>query len=141
MNKFLMGSTYFFACYDDFESKDIDEIEIVDKCEFNWLRQLTGCNKCLFQIKRKNNIEDYINYALQSRQGMVIGKFLIPEFCEAIGFTISDLPKLTPLLEKLDDKHKYEEIIFNSYIKNNAFKLTESQRKMAFRSYKASRGD
>jgi hypothetical protein len=72
---------------------------------------------------------------------MVIGKFLIPEFCEAIGFTISDLPKLTPLLEKLDDKHKYEEIIFNSYIKNNAFKLTESQRKMAFRSYRASRGD
>jgi hypothetical protein len=38
MNKFLMGSTYFFDCYDDFESKDIDEIEIVDKCEFNWLR-------------------------------------------------------------------------------------------------------
>jgi hypothetical protein len=56
MNKFLMGSTYFFACYDDFESKDIDEIEIVDKCEFNWLRQLTGRNRCLFQIKRKDNI-------------------------------------------------------------------------------------
>lgn len=141
MNKFLMGSTYFFTCYDDFNSKDLDEIEIVDKGEFNWLRQLTGQGHCLFQIKRKEKIEEYINYALQSTNGMVIGKFLIPEFCEAINFTVKDLSKLAPLLDRLDDKHKYEEIIFNSYIKNNAFKLTREQRKKAYESYKASRGD
>jgi hypothetical protein len=71
---------------------------------------------------------------------MVLGKFLIPEFNEKIGFTIEDLPRMKPLIEKLDDKHKYEELIFNSYIKNNAFTLTSRQREQAYKSYKESRG-
>ena len=71
---------------------------------------------------------------------MIVGKFLIPEFCEEIGMTIEDLPKLRPLIEKLDDGHKYEEIIFNSYIENGAFILTDEQRLKAYNSYKESRG-
>jgi hypothetical protein len=57
---------------------------------------------------------------------MVIGKFLIPEFNELINFTIDDLPRLEPLLNRLDDKHKYEKIIYDSYIENNAFVLTDA---------------
>ena len=71
---------------------------------------------------------------------MVIGKFLVPEFCAEIGFTIEDLPRLEPLLAKLDEKHKYEEIIYNAYIENNAFVLTDEQRAAAYESYKVSRG-
>jgi hypothetical protein len=136
-----MGSQYFFSCYDDFCSKDTDEIEIVETNEFKYVRQLTGQGKCLFQLKKQETVDDYIDYALQSNLGMVVGKFLIPEFCEAIGLTINDLPKLKPLVDELDSKHKYEEIIFNSYIKNNSFTLTEEQRKEAYKSYKESRGE
>jgi hypothetical protein len=136
-----MGSQYFFSCYDDFCSKDIDEIEIVETNEFKYVRQLTGQGNCLFQLKKQETVDDYIDYALQTNLGMVVGKFLIPEFCEAIGLTINDLPKLKPLIDELDSKHKYEEIIFNSYIKNNSFTLTEEQRKEAYKSYKESRGD
>lgn len=141
MNRILMGSQYFFSCYDDFCSKDIDEIEIVETNEFKYVRQLTGQGKCLFQLKKQETVDDYIDYALQSNLGMVAGKFLIPEFCEAIGLTINDLPKLKALINELDSKHKYEEIIFNSYIENNSFTLTEEQRKEAYKSYKESRGD
>lgn len=140
MSKFLMGSQYFFSCYEDFHSKDIDEIEIIDTNKFEQMRQLTGRGKCLFQLKRKNNVDDYISYALQSDLGMVVGKFLIPEFCEEIGLTISNLLQLQPLIDKLDDKHKYEEIIFNAYINNGSFTLTQSQRDEAYKSYKESRG-
>lgn len=140
MSKFLMGSRYFFSCYADFESKDIDEIELVDTSEFNHIRQLTGKGKCLFQMKRHASKEPYIEFALRSKLGMVIGKFLIPEFCKAIGFTIEDLHLLTPLLSKLDEKHMYEKIIFDSYIENNSFTLTEAQRARAYKSYKESRG-
>ena len=70
---------------------------------------------------------------------MVIGKFLVPEFCNEIGFSIEDLPKLTPLIEKLDKKHKYEEIIFNSYLQNGDFILSEEQREKAYFSYLESR--
>lgn len=141
MSKFLMGSQYFFSCYDDFYSKDIDEIEIVETEEFKYVRQLTGQGKCLFELKRQETLNDYINYALQSNLGMVVGKFLIPEFCKEIGLTINDLPKLRPLIDKLDNKHKYEEIIFNSYIENGSFSLTDEQRKRAYRAYMESRGE
>lgn len=140
MSKMLMGSRYFFSCYDDFISHDIDEIEIIETNQFQWFKQLTGQGRCLFQFKKQQSKNDYINYALSSDLGMVVGKFLIPEFCQAIGMTVEDLPMLQPLINRLDEKHKYEEIIFNSYIKNNAFSLTDEQREEAYKSYKLSRG-
>lgn len=140
MGKFLMGSQYFFSCYDDFDSKDIDEIEIIETDDFSNKRQLTGQGRCLFQLKKQPSKEEYINYALQSSLGMVVGKFLIPEFCEAIGFTVEDLPRLKVLIDQLDKKHKYEEIIFDSYIQNGSFTLTDEQRERAYKSYKESRG-
>lgn len=141
MARILMGSTYFFSCYPDFISKDVDELEIVNTTDFKQVRQLTGHGKCLFQFKRHPSVEGYIDWALKQREGMVLGKFLIPEFNEQIGFTVADLPRLLPLIERLDDKHKYEEIIYNSYIENQAFTLTDEQRKMAYKSYKESRGE
>lgn len=141
MNKYLMGSKYFFSCYDDFTSKDIDEIQIIETNEFNQVRQITGQGKCLFQLRKHSSKEGYINWALQSQIGMVIGKFLIPEFNEAIGFTIEDLPRLEVLIGRLDDKHKYEEIIYNSYLENGSFSLTDTQREKAYKSYKESRGN
>jgi hypothetical protein len=134
-----MGSRYFFSCYDDFDSTDIDEIEIVETDAFRSIRHLSGQGKCLFQLRKQESKEDYINYALHSNLGMVVGKFLIPEFCEEIGFTIEDLPKVQPLIEKLDRNHKYEEIIFNSYIENGSFFLTDEQRERAYKSYREGR--
>lgn len=141
MSKILMGSRYFFSCYDGFNSKDIDEIEIIETNGFKNMRQLTGQGKCLFQLKKQDSKEKYIDYALKSNLGMVVGKFLIPEFCNEIGFTLEDLGKLSPLIEKLDEKHMYEKIIFNSYIENGSFTLTDDQRDRAYKSYKESRGE
>ncbi len=139
MNKFLIGSQYFFSCYNDFESKDIDELQIIEANEFSQVRQITGKGRCLFQVKKHDSKEDYIDWALQSQIGMVVGKFLVPEFCAAIGLTIEDLSRLKVLIDKLDDKHKYEEIIYNSYIENGSFTLTPDQRDRAYKSYKESR--
>lgn len=135
----IIGSNAFFLQYSDFKPTDIDELEIIDTNQFTQIRQLTGKGKCLFQMKRHNSKQEYIDWALKSRLGMVVGKFLVPEFCEAIGFTIEDLPQMKPLIEKLDDKHKYEEIIYNSYLESGSFTLTGEQRDRAYASYKASR--
>ena len=140
MAKILMGSTYFFSCYEGFEGKDIDEIQIIETNEFSQMRQITGRGKCLFQMKKHNRKEEYIAWALRSRIGMVIGKFLVPEFCAEIGFTVEDLPILAPLIDRLDDKHKYEEIIYQSSLENGSFTLTNEQRDRAYKSYKESRG-
>ena len=138
-NKILIGSQYFFNCYQDFHSKDVDYLEIIDTFEFTQLRQISSLGKCLFQLKRHLNKEPYIRWALQSKTPMCVGKFLVPEFNAQIGFTIEDLPRMQPLIDKLDDKHKYEEIIYNSYLENGDFILTEQQRLQAYESYKSSR--
>lgn len=140
MNRMLIGSQYFFNCYEGFEGRDLDELEIIETDNFRHCRQISGQRRCLFQFKKYDSKEVYIKYALRSKTGMVLGKFLVPEFCNAIGFTIEDLPRLEPLLAKLDEKHKYEEIIYNAYIENNAFVLTDEQRAAAYESYKVSRG-
>lgn len=141
MNKFLIGSKYFFAGYADFVGGDLDELQLIDTTEFKQIRQITrpGCC-CLFQVKRHDSVDEYIAWALKQSNGMVIGKFLVPEFCSEIGFTISDLKRLEPLLARLDSKHRYEEIIYNSYLENGDFFLTEAQRDLAYKSYKESRG-
>lgn len=140
MSKITVGSRYFFTCYEGFESKDLDEVEIIETDEFKNMRQLTGQGKCLFQLKKQETVDEYIRYALGSPLGMVIGKFLVPEFCEQIGFTVNDLPRLKILIKRLDKKHKYEEIIYDSYLENGDFYLTEAQRLRAYQSYMESRG-
>lgn len=140
MDKILIGSQYFFSCYEDFNSGDIDEIIITDDAKCRHMVQRTGQGHCLFTLRRQRSTGAYIAWALQSRIGMVIGKFLVPEFNEAIGFTIKDLPRLAPLLDRLDEKHEYERIIYDSYIENNSFTLTPEQRLAAYESYKNSRG-
>lgn len=134
----LMGSNYFFNKYDDFKSTDIDKIELVDTNEFKEKRIIRGQGKDYFYLKRKPK-DQLIQDALKSDLPMVVGKFLIPEFNKRINFTIEDLPKLQPLIDKLDEKHKYEEIIYNAYIENKSFTLTEEQRDAAYRRYKEAR--
>ena len=138
LKKFLIGSRYFFSCYQDFKGKDLDELELVVTTDFQFLRQLTGRGKCLFQLNQQPATEDYINYALADVP-MAVGKFLVPEVCEALNFGIEDLPKMKPLIDKLDPKHQYEQIIFESYLENGSFSLTEEQRLKAYKSYKEAR--
>ena len=133
-----MGSNYFFHQYSDFKSTDIDKIELVDTNEFKEKRIIRGQGKDYFYLKRKPK-EQLIQDALKSNLPMVVGKFLIPEFNKQISFTIEDLPRLQPLIDKLDEKHKYEEIIYNAYIENKSFTLTEEQRDAAYRCYKEAR--
>ena len=90
-------------------------------------------------MRRHESKDTYIEHALMSHVGMVLGKFLVPEVCKELGVTIEDLPKLEPLLARLDDRHKYEEIIFRSYLENGSFTLTDEQRLTAYESYKQSR--
>lgn len=131
----LMGSNCFFHQYADFKPADVDKIEIVDTNEFPEKRVIRGQGKDYFYLRRKPK-DQLIQDALNSTLPMVVGKFLIPEFNAQIGFTIEDLPRLQPLIDRLDEKHKYEEIIYNAYLANKAFTLTEEQRLQAYNKYK-----
>lgn len=131
--KHQMGSCYFFSNMPGFSPHDHDFIELVDTNEF-LTRCIRGHGKDYFFFKRKSK-EKMIVDALQSSLPMVVGKFLIPEFCKEIGFGVEDLKQLHPQFEKLDPKHEYEKIIYDSYLENGAMTLTDEQRAAAYDVY------
>lgn len=132
----IIGSTYFFKDIEGFKSKDIDTLEIIENPkEFKYSYQLTGRGRCIFKWKRMTP-KEFIQVSLSRNCPMELGKFLVPEFCKEIGFTINDLKQLQILRDALDDKHKYEAVIFDAYIENNDFYLTEEQLQKAYNEYK-----
>lgn len=137
--KHLMGSKYFFSSFSDYKSHDTDYIQILDTNEFKRKRIIRGQGCDYIQLKKKTK-DEIIEDALNEKLPLCVGKFLIPEFNQEIGFTIDDLPKIKPLIDRIDEKHLYERIIFESYIENGGFFLTEEQLNKAYQSYKETRG-
>ena len=139
IKQFQMGSTYFFSNYPDYKLKDYDELCIMDMFPFdsNAMNvKLKDKDLLLFRDIPKSG---YINDLIESKTPMKIGKFLIPEFCSYIGFTIEDLKSILHIFENMDSKHSYEKIIADAYIENNGFFLTDEQRDLAYAEYKKSR--
>ena len=133
--KVLVGSSVFFNDIEGFHPKDRDYVILDEKpVGYNFVRQMTSGKECLFEWRRMLP-EQFVDYSLSRGPAMQIGKFLVPEFIQEIGFTIEHLKKLKPLAEKLEGKHKYEKIIYDSYIENGAFKLTAEQRSKAYEQY------
>ena len=139
IKQFQMGSSYFFHRYKDFQAKDYDDLCIMDKFIFPGKvmnMKLKGKDVFMFRNMPK---QGFIDDVIESVVYMKLGKFLIPEFNEYIGFTIEDLISLRPLFDRLDERHNYEKIIADAYIENNEFKLTPKQRRAAYDEYKKSK--
>lgn len=94
--------------------------------------------RCLF-IWRKMDPDEFVEYTLRSRLPMEIGKFLVLEVAQDLGFTLEHLKRLQPVAERLDGRHKYEKIIYDAYMENGGFFLTEEQRARAYQEYARAR--
>jgi hypothetical protein len=139
--KFKIGSSYFFNKFDDYIQKDVDELHIMDSfVNRTNVLNFKGGNSDIF-FYRNMEKEEFINDILDSKVIMRIGKFLIPEFCKYIGFTIDDLKSIRYLFDEIDDKHKYEQLICDYYLENNDFSLTEEQLGRVYEFYKKERED
>lgn len=139
LKEFQVGSQYFFKSFPDFHPHDNDVVQFVDsgEPEFSFIKQVSNGN-CLFQVTRHTN-DVLIDYALSKGPAMQVGKFLVPEIIEFLGFTFDDLKRLKPLIDRLDKLHQYEKIIYDSYFENQGFYLTEEQLSAAYQSYKQAR--
>ena len=139
MNRFTVGSRAFFSNYEDFTPHDTDILLLEDNpTDYKYCSQLRIKGNCYFRWKRMSK-EEFIALHDEKASGLLLGKFLVPEFAKEIELTIEDLKRLSNLLEKLDDKHTYEKIIYNSYLENGDFYLTDEQRKKAYDEYKEKR--
>lgn len=139
MPRHLIGSRYFFGGYPDFSSHDADYVEVVPNADFPKKRVIRGQGMDLFQLSERP-LESMLSDDLNAKLPMVVGKWLVPEFCEEVGFAFEDLPRLRPLIDSIDEKHAYEKDIYESYLENGKFHLTEEQRLRAYNRYRSSRG-
>lgn len=135
-----IGSAVFFSEFNDYKQKDDDEMVIQEK----WLPHkihvlnLKKDGKDIFFWSPLSK-EEFIKDTIDSNVAMRVGKFIIPEFCNYIGFEISEYEKLKDVFDNLDEKHRYEIIIRDAYIENNSFTLTDEQRMKAYQEYKKER--
>lgn len=139
--RFRVGSRAFFEGMPGFKSGDSDYVEFEDhpKLYKNVIQfRAKGKNRCLFKWRRMPP-DEFIEYTLNSKLPMEIGKFLVPEVAEFIGFTIEHLKRLAPVVGRLDEKHRYEKVIYDAYIENGSFYLTDEQRNKAYREYARTR--
>ena len=99
--KILVGSSVFFNEIEGFQPKDRDYVILVEKpVGYDFVRQTSSGKECLFEWRRMLPAQ-FVEYSLHRGPAMQIGKFLVPEFVQEIGFTIEHLKKLKPLAEKL----------------------------------------
>jgi len=139
IKEFKIGSSVFFGSYSDYTQKDIDILAITDLPLFGkpMMNMKLKEKDIFFMCLEENSV--MLDKTLESGVNMRAGKFLSPEFAEYIGLTIEELKRLKPMFEKIDEKHRYEKVIFDSYVENNGFFLTDEQRLRAYEEYKRQR--
>lgn len=128
--------------YNDFKSKDKDIIYIIDddsnKHTYSYTHNIGVCKITITNLTKEHLLKIY-------NKGQVIPmsicNFLVPEFVEHFGITIDDLKQLKKLRDTIDYKHLYLRIIYDSYLENGKFELTQEQRDRAYASYKSWRPD
>lgn len=135
--KFKIGSAAFFDKLPGYETVDNDWLAIMDSfIPGEIMMNVKLYNDDIFFYRNNLSKYDFIEDTFKSNVPMRVGKFLVPEFAKYIEFTIDDLKQFDDIFNQLDDKHKYEKIIYESYIENNDFILTDEQLNKAYDEYK-----
>lgn len=144
--RFIAGSFYFFKDMPGYELHDVDYIVISDEMflDYHHVYMIDGgIGKDYFYWK-KNTPEWHVNSLLDNKAfALDIARVLIPAVAKELAFTIEHLKQVKPVLDKLEEqvgpKYNYYKIIYDSYIENNDFILTDEQRLLAYNSYKEAR--
>lgn len=131
----------FFSGMPDYQSKHTDTLVLTDTpIGFTHYRRSFADGHCTIALAKKPKNE-CIEYAMREKAGgLEFGKFLVPEFATELGLTIEDITTLYDFYKsKIDQRHSYQHDIYNAYVKNNAFTLTDEQRLVAYEAYKVER--
>ena len=140
--QFLTGSRYFFeGHYDDYIVHDTDYTVIDDELDVNYKHIYDKDTKTDYFIWRKNSSEWFVDNLI-SKGGFALdlGKNLIPEVNEYIDFTIEHLKQVRTIVDESErqvgPRYNYNKIIYDAYIENDSFTLTDEQRLKAYEEYK-----
>lgn len=136
MDRFIVGSNAFFSSFPDFVAHDQDVLILEDDPrDYSVSSQMRIKGNCYFRWRRMT-ADEFLKYHKQATLGLLLGKFLVPSFVKEIGVTIEQLKELRHLRDSLDEKHRYEKYIYDCYIENDDFVLSDEQLKKAYKIYR-----
>ena len=139
IKRIVVGSMAFFSSFDDFKPHDTDILIIMDNPPKNKSYQYTKVRNIDYFIYKNKPKNEFIHFFITTNLPMRASIFLIPEVVELFGVTINDLELLQNVFYHMDDKHSYIKLIYDFYIQNNGFYLTEEQLKAVYEDYKNKR--
>ena len=139
IHTFDTGSSTFFSEMPNYTPHDNDKICIIDYPLYGDKIGILRKDKDDLYFVFNNGKDNLIEQCIKTNVPMAICKFLSPEFAEYIDLTIDDLKKLNELSTRMDDKHYYLKMIYDFYIENNGFYLTDEQLNLAYQEYKNKR--
>lgn len=133
----ITGSRAFFSKYNDFKPKDKDIVHIIENdskiCKYYYRHYTDLCIISIYNFNKEKLIKIFTSSKVIP---MALCNLLIPEFAEYFNITIDDLKLLKNIRNNLDAKHFYLGIIYDSYLENGKFELTDAQLDKAYTSYK-----
>lgn len=138
IHKIITGSKAFFCNYEDFNPHDTDYLivyDIIGTLKDMRNESLNGEDNFIFPILKQEELIGFIN-GTNDCNAIAIACILTPEFSKLQKFTIEHLKECLSTRNRLKRKHLYLGIIYDSYIENNGFFLTDEQRLKAYNEYK-----
>lgn len=139
--KYIVGSNYFFKTIKGFKSKDLDKVIVVDNSKkFKHNCRIRIANTDIITVVKQDK-HKMLSYASENADGLVFGRFLIPELNAEFGIELEDLKIVENLIDKLDNKHLYFKKIYEYYLENKKMILTDEQRNAAYEVYKKYRNN
>lgn len=133
----LTGSTYFFGSLPFFKGRDVDYVEVVDDQSIDIVK-LREPGTDVFRVRRMP-IEDRLARDSEVQATSRICNYLVPEIAAELGFTPDMLDRIKPIVDRLRPRYSYLGVIYEGYVENGSFTLTEEQRMAAFEEYRRSR--
>lgn len=139
MKQIEIGSGVFFSKFPDYTPGVSNMLYIDDDPDYEY--ETNYMENGVHVLRWRNLPKDQlIAYHKDCYKGRYIGKFLVPEYIEYVGITLDDLKELHHLVNFLDERHIYEKLIYDFYIENNGFFLTDKQLEEVYEEYKNERG-
>lgn len=152
LGEFEVGSYPFFKNYRNYICHDRDILRFVSDidikyeslCENRKYLVIREDDKDIF-IYKKMSREEYLNYIFCDMRmkndddlEYIYEDFslLCPDLVKYYNITVDDIRPLKKNFEHKNDKHKYQKVIFDSYIENNGMYLTQEQLDKAYEEYK-----
>lgn len=142
--KFLAGLQCFFSKFEDYVMHDTDYVIIVDDAEKDYKHTYDKANKIDYFYWKRNTPEWHVEFMLRERSfALDCARLLVPDVAKELNVTITQLKRLEPVIRRIvkevGQAYEYYEIIYDAYVANDAFMLTDDQLKAAYESYKSSR--